>query len=266
MTPKALPNLPGQAPAPGLPDFPSLGKPPSRDDAPCPRAVLPAWAGAQSTRVRKADGRPHGSASPSSARLCPARGFQDAPACEGHGCRLPGPIHLCRPSVLDSSAPGTWPYWIPPSLPGILGVQSPCSGRPSGRPAHLGGPCAPAQPLVPLSPRGWNHRLSPRALPQLHTKMGPRAGFAGRWVQVAFHSLSQGGGAGPGSRVLAKHAVCARKDPAGSPPQGPGLGTGPPAAELTQPRPPSRSKNPKHPSHLGRHQAEPPEGGKHLCS
>lgn len=227
---------------------------------PVPGQCCPAWAGAQSTRVKKADGRPHGVPPrplPGSARLEVSR----TPQLGGPWGRLSGPIHLCRPrpSVLDSSAPGTWSYRLPQRPESLLwkAKWTPCS--PWGTPCTCTTPCS-------LSPRGWNHCLSPRALPQLHTKMGPRAGFAGRWMQVAFHSLFQGGGAGTGSRVLAKHAVCVSKDPAGLPPQGPGLGTGPPAAELTHPRPPSRSKNPKHPSHLGRHQAEPTEGGKHLCN
>lgn len=147
LTPKALPNLPGQRPAPGLQGFPSLGKPPSRDDVPCPRAVaaLPGRVLSQHASRKQTDD--HTECLPVLCQALPGSRFPGRPSWEGHGvgCLVPFTSAGPGPACWTAAHQGPGPT-------GFLSVQSPCSGRPSGHPAHLGGPRAPAQPLVPSAP------------------------------------------------------------------------------------------------------------------
>lgn len=89
-----------------------------------------------------------------------------------------------------------------------------------------GSPCTSTPSLLPTALKNTTTCSAPSAFPPHHTKRSWRqAGFMGLWIQVAFHSLFQGGGARPGSGASAKHAGCAaREDP--SWPASPGSGSG----------------------------------------
>lgn len=219
-------------PAPGLQGSPSLGKPPSPDDAPWPRAVLP--------HIRKADGRPHGSASSSSARLCPARGFQDTPAgrAVGVGCLVPltsaGPGPACWTAVHQEPGPtGFLPPSLPPSpafsvsrVPALEGqvdacspwgppgtCTTPCSPQPQGMESSSVSTCPPAAPHQDGPPSRLHRAVDASGIPQPFPR---RRGWD--WEQSAGQARSvckqrSSRLASPGTRLGHRASSC-RADPA----------------------------------------------------